>query len=92
MLGGKDELSSQKQSQLFFKDEENLSDAYNGGNAGLVLHYGYTEESKVYELEGNLMKDIFDIGKYFINRVDIYIRLFRSSAPFLLMFGQDSPA
>ena len=94
LFGGKDELSSQKQSQLFFKDEGNLGDpnAYNGGNAGLVLRYGYTEQRKVFELEGSLMEDIFDIDKYLINGVDVYIKLFRSSAPFLLMSEQDSPA
>ncbi|XP_052708885.1 uncharacterized protein F54H12.2-like [Crassostrea angulata] len=94
LFGGKEELSSQKQSQLFFKDDGNLGDAnaYNGGNAGLVLRYGYTQESKVFELEGNLMEDIFDIDKYLINDVDIYIKLFRSSAPFLIMSTQDSPA
>ncbi|XP_048750342.2 uncharacterized protein F54H12.2-like [Ostrea edulis] len=94
LFGGKEELSSQKQSQLFFKDEGNLGDAnaYNGGNAGLVLRYGYTQESHVFELEGNLMEDIFDIDKYLINGVDIYIKLFRSSAPFLVMSAQASPA
>ncbi|XP_061190540.1 uncharacterized protein F54H12.2-like [Saccostrea echinata] len=93
LFGGKEELSSQKQSQLFFKDEGNLGDAnaYNGGNAGLVLPYGYTQESKVFELEGNLMEDIFDIDKYLINGVDIYIKLFRSSAPFV-MTAQSTPA
>lgn len=68
------------------------ANAYNGGNAGLVLRYGYTQESKVFELEGNLMEDIFDIDKYLINGVDIYIKLFRSSAPFLIMSAQGSPA
>ncbi|XP_061170583.1 uncharacterized protein F54H12.2-like [Saccostrea echinata] len=94
LFGGKEELSSQKQSQLFFKDEGNLADsnAYNGGNAGLVLRYGYTQESKVFELEGNLMEDIFDIDKYLINGVDIYIKLFRSSAPFVMMSAQSTPA
>ncbi|XP_061190297.1 uncharacterized protein F54H12.2-like [Saccostrea echinata] len=94
LFGGKEELSSQKQSQLFFKDEGSLGDsnAYNGGNAGLVLRYGYTQESKVFELEGNLMEDIFDIDKYLINGVDIYIKLFRSSAPFVMMSAQSTPA
>ena len=94
LFGGKEELSSQKTSQLYFKDEGTMDDAnaYNGGNAGLVLRYGYTQESKVFELEGNLMEDIFDIDKYLINGVDIYIKLFRSSAPFLIMSAQDSPA
>lgn len=79
--------------QLYFKDEGTMDDAnaYNGGNAGLVLRYGYTQESKVFELEGNLMEDIYDIDKYLINGVDIYIKLFRSSAPFLIMSAQGSP-
>ncbi|XP_061191694.1 uncharacterized protein F54H12.2-like [Saccostrea echinata] len=94
LFGGKEELSSPKQSQLFFKDEGNLGDAnaYDGGNAGLVLRYGYTQESKVFELEGNLMEDIFDIDKYLINGVDIYIKLFRSSAPFVMMSAESTPA
>ncbi|XP_061170290.1 uncharacterized protein F54H12.2-like [Saccostrea echinata] len=94
LFSGKDELDSQKQSELFFKDERNLSDAnaYNGGNAGLVLRYGYTRESKVFELEGNLMEDILDIDKYLINGVDIYIKLFRSSAPFVMISAESTPA
>lgn len=76
-----------KRPSCFFKDDGNLNDAnvYNGGNSGLVLRYGYTQESKVFELEDNLMEDIFDIDKYMINGVDIYIKLFRSSAPFVVM-------
>ncbi|XP_061190601.1 uncharacterized protein F54H12.2-like [Saccostrea echinata] len=94
LFSGRDELSSQKQSELFFKDEGNLGDAnaYNGGNAGLVLRYGYTQQSKTFKLEGNLMEDIFDIDKYLINGVDIYIKLFRSSAPFVIMSAAASPA
>ena len=94
LFGGRDELDSQKQSELFFKDEGDLGDAnaYNGGNAGLVLRYGYTQKSQVFELEGNLMEDIFDINKYIINGVDIYIKLFRSSAPFVLMSTAGTPA
>lgn len=73
LFGGKEELSSQKQCQLFFKEEETIDDAYayNGGNSELVLRYGYSQESKVFEL-----KDIFDIDKYLINGVDFYIKLF----------------
>lgn len=57
---------------MFFKDEGTIDAAYayNGGNSGLVLHYGYTQDSKVFELE-----DIFDIDKYLINGVDFYIKL-----------------
>nr|XP_034317018.1 uncharacterized protein F54H12.2-like [Crassostrea gigas] len=94
LFSGKDELNSQKQSELFYKEEGNLGDAnaYNEGNTGLVLRYGYTQQSAVFELEGNLMEDIFDIDKYLINGVDIYIKLFRSSAPFFIMSAESSPA
>ncbi|XP_061170293.1 uncharacterized protein F54H12.2-like [Saccostrea echinata] len=94
LFSGEEELSSQKQSELYFKDEGNLADpnAYNGRNSGLVLRYGYTQQSRVFELEGNLMEDIFDIDKYLINGVDIYIKLFRSSAPFLIMSDATTPA
>lgn len=91
---GKDELDSQKQSELFYKDEGTMNDAnaYNGANTGLVLRYGFTQKSKIFELEGNLKEDIFDIDKYLINGVDIYIKLFRSSTPFVIMSAEDSPA
>ena len=56
------------------------------------MRYGYTQQSKVFELEGNLMEDIFDIDKYLINGVDIYIKLFRSSSPFVIMSAESTPA
>lgn len=94
LFGRKEEISSKNRSQLFLKDEGKLNDAnaYNGGNSGLVMRYGFTQGSRVFELEGNLMEDIFDIDEYLINGVDIYIKLFRSSAPFLVMSAQDSPS
>lgn len=94
LFSGTDELYSQKQSELFYKDEGNLNDAnaYNGGNAGLVMRYAYTQQSKVFELEGNLMEDIFDTDKYLINGVDVYIKLFRSSAPFVIISANSTPA
>lgn len=94
LFSGTDELYSQKQSELFYKDEGNLNDAnaYNGGNAGLVMRYAYTQQSKVFELEGNLMEDIFDTDKYLINGVDVYIKLFRSSAPFVIISAKSTPA
>ncbi|XP_061190426.1 uncharacterized protein F54H12.2-like [Saccostrea echinata] len=94
LFSGKDDLDYQKQSELFYKDEGTMNDAnaYNGGNAGLVLRYGFTQQSKIFELEGNLKEDIFDIDKYLINGVDIYIKLFRSSTPFVIMSAESSAA
>ena len=56
-----------------------------------MKRYSYTKDSRTFELEGNLMEDIIDLEKYLIN-VDIYIKLFRSSAPFVLMSSETTPA
>lgn len=94
LFSGRDELLSQKQSQLFFKEDGDLADsnAYNGGNSGLVQRYAFTKRSALFELEGNLMEDIFDLDKYLINGVDIYIKLFRSNASFTIMSDESTPA
>ncbi|XP_041349410.1 uncharacterized protein F54H12.2-like [Gigantopelta aegis] len=39
-------------------------------------------------MEGPLCEDIFNIGRYLVNGVDITIKLFRSSVPFCLMSGK----
>lgn len=48
---------------LFFKEDGDLADsnAYKGGNSGLVQRYDFTKRSALFELEGNLMEDIFDL-------------------------------
>lgn len=38
------------------------------------------------------MEDIFDLDKYLINGVDIYIKLFRSNASFTIMSDESTPA
>lgn len=61
-------------------------------NSGFVNRYEYTKESRIFELEGNLLEDALNLeGKLLINGVDIYMKLFRSDAPFLLMSGESSP-
>ena len=94
LFSGKDELQSQKSAELFFKDSGDLSNAASvgGTNAGLLKRYAYTKNSQVFELEGSLMEDIFDIDKYLINGVDIYLKLFRYSMPFVLMSSEGTPA
>ncbi|KAK3105954.1 hypothetical protein FSP39_009422 [Pinctada imbricata] len=94
LYSGRDELLSQKQSELLFKEVGNLSDpkSVSGGNSGLVTRYAYTKKSYAFELEGNLMEDIFNLEKYLINGVDIYIKLFRSPASFIFISDETSPA
>lgn len=42
----------------------------------------------LFELEGNLMEDIFDLDKYLINGVDIYIRFFCLNVFFIIMLDE----
>ena len=60
-------------------------------NARYVNRYECTKESRTFELESNLMEDALLLDKFLINGVDIYMKLYRSSAPFLLMSGETDP-
>ena len=90
LSSGKDEQESQLQSQLFMKDVDPMESLTL--NAGFVNRYEFKKESRTFELEGNLLEDALNLeGKLLINGVDIYMKLFRSSSPFLLMSGETSP-
>ncbi|XP_063436626.1 uncharacterized protein F54H12.2-like [Mytilus trossulus] len=89
LSSGSDEQNSQLQSQLFMKDDDPMDSLTL--NAGYVNRYEYTKESRTFELESNLMEDALLLDKYLISGVDIYMKLFRSSASFLLMSGEAKP-
>ena len=90
LSSGKEEQESQLQSQLFMKDDEPMDSL--SLNSGFVNRYEYTKESRTFEMEGNLLEDALNLeGKLLINGVDIYMKLFRLSTPFLLMSGETSP-
>ena len=90
LSSGKDEQESQLQSQLFMKDDDPMESL--SLNSGFVNRYEFTKESRAFELEGNLLEDTLNLeGKLLINGVDIYMKLFRSSSPFLLMSGETTP-
>lgn len=91
---GTEEQGSQLQSQLFFKDSSDLTetDGKNGSNIGLIFRRDYIKESQEFEMEGPLLEDVFSIDRYLIQGVDLYIKLYRSSAPFLVMSGETSPS
>ena len=87
---GKEEQESQLQSQLFMKDDDPMDSLTL--NSGFVNRYEYTKESRTFELQGNLLEDALNLeGKLLINGVDIYMTVFRLSAPFLLMSGGTRP-
>lgn len=89
LSSGSDEQQSQLQSQLYFKDDDPMDSTTL--NSGLVNRYEYTKLSREFELEGPLMEDVFNVDKYLIQGVDLYIKLYRSSNPFVLMSEETSP-
>jgi hypothetical protein len=42
-------------------------------------------------MEGSLMKDVFGLAQYITQGVYLYIKLYRSSNPFVLMSGETNP-
>lgn len=54
-------------------------------NSGFVNRYEFTKESRVFELERNLLEDALQLNKYLVSGVDIYMKLSTSTIPFLLM-------
>ncbi|XP_041351267.1 uncharacterized protein F54H12.2-like [Gigantopelta aegis] len=91
---GADAKQSQLQSQLFYKDKGEVqtdiesTDPITGANSGLLNRGAFIANSKTITMEGALCEDIFNIGRYLVNGVDITIKLFRSSVPFCLMSGK----
>ncbi|XP_061191087.1 uncharacterized protein F54H12.2-like [Saccostrea echinata] len=93
LSSGTDVSDSQLQSQLFFLDDATMDDgnANGGTNGGLAQRYTFTQQSRVFDLEGPLYEDIFRLDKYILNGVDINLKLFRNRAPFLVMSAESSP-
>lgn len=89
LSSGTDEQGSQLQSQLFYKDDDPMDSLTT--NSGIVNRYEYTQLSREFEMEGPLLEDVFNIDKYLIQGVDLYIKLYRSSNPFVLMSAETTP-
>ena len=47
--------------------------------------------SREFEMEGPLMEDVFGLDQYITQGVDLYIKLYRSRKPFVLMSGETNP-
>jgi hypothetical protein len=94
LSSGGDITRSQLQSQLYSPDDDNMDDgnAYGGTNGGLAIRYAFTQESRIFDLEGPLYEDIFRIDKYMVNGVDLHLKLFRNPASFVLMSAESSPS
>jgi hypothetical protein len=94
LSSGQDVSDSQLQSQPFYLDDARMddADAYGGSNRGLAQIYAYTQQSQVFDLEGPLYEDIFQLDKYIVNGVDINLKLFQNRAPLLVMSAESSPS
>ena len=94
LSNGNDIANSQLQSQLFFPDDYDVEDTdpVSGSNGGLAQRYQFTEQSRVFDMEGPLYEDIFLLDKYLINGVDIHLKLFRNKAAFLALSDEASPS
>ncbi|XP_041364426.1 uncharacterized protein F54H12.2-like [Gigantopelta aegis] len=91
---GAETKQSQLQSQLFYKDvgetqaDIESTDPITGTNSGVSDRGAHIAVSKIITMEGPLCEDIFNIGRYLVNGVDMTLKLFRSSIPFCLMAGK----
>lgn len=92
LLGyGGEALDSQLQSQLFFRDGMKVSETNHveGINTGLTKRGGYTEQSKIVELEGPILCDITEQSRYLLNGVQVNYKLWPSSNAFKLLSPAD---
>ncbi|XP_041379466.1 uncharacterized protein F54H12.2-like [Gigantopelta aegis] len=91
---GAETKQSQLQSQLFYKDvgetqaDIESTDPITGTNSGASDREAHIAVSKTVTMEGPLCEDIFNIGRYLVNGVDMTVKLFQSSIPFCLMSGK----
>ena len=60
-------------------------------NSSFINRYEYTKMSREFEMEGPLMEDVFGLDKYINQGVDLYIKLYRSSNPLVLISGETNP-
>lgn len=82
--------SSYLQSGLFILDSANYHDkelekGKRSGNHGLVSRYFYTSNDKVAEMEGVLINDLSQVGKYILNGVGIRLKLFPAPDSFVIL-------
>ena len=94
LSNGNDIAQSQLQSQLFYLDDSVVDDPdpAAGSNGGLAQRYQFTQESRLFDLEGPLYEDIFRLDKYLVNGVDIHLKLFRNRSSFTLVSKEAAPS
>ena len=84
---GIDAKTSQLTTMLFIKDSnEAMDDCDTGGsNDGLVERAAYVSLSKLFDMQGGLYHDFFQMKRYLLNQVDVKVKLYRSTPAFCLL-------
>ena len=89
---GTDAVSSQLDTQLFFMDDADspgVTDPASTNN-GLYERAKLINKSRIIDLQGPIFHDLFSMSRYLINQVDVKIKMYRSSAEFCLMAGDQN--
>lgn len=88
---GSDAKKSQLTTQLWLKDTNGAFDDMdftNGDNTNGIVRMVYIKNSKVIDLQGPIMHDLFQVRRYILNQVGISIRFHRSNASFSLLSNE----
>ena len=89
---GYDADNSQLTTQLFIKDDHDpMNDCdSNGNNDGLVERAVYISLSKLFDLQGGIIHDLFQIKRYLLNQADVKVKLYRATPAFCLSSAEAS--
>ena len=82
---------SQLTTQIWLKDTTNEFDDMdfsNGDNTNGIVRMAYIEESKVLDLQGPILHDLFQVKRYILNQVGISIKFHRSRSDFCLLSNE----
>lgn len=89
---GSDAKQSQLSSQLWLKDSPSQYDDVNftnGDNTNGLIRSSYIKGSMLIDLQGPIMHDLFQVGRYLLYQVGVSIRFHRSRPDFSLLSNTD---
>ena len=84
---GQDALSSQIQTQGWFIDDSDSPGVTDpsGTNNGLYERAKSIQRSQTLDIQGPIFHDLFSLDRYLLNQVDVKLKVYRSSASFVLL-------
>ena len=88
---GAEAKNSQLTSVLWHKDTAGQMDATDTGKAGLQKRQDYNTGSRVIDMMGRLLVDLFFQDRYLLNGVDVKVRMVQSKDRFALMTDGNAP-